>query len=111
MLAVMGWTDDRQDIVAPGLLWELAEEIIRAADGASSEAHVIEFRADGWTIQHPLSCRPNLFACRVNRAAERDLANIDRPPFLGRYECAANDLGDRLHIGDRVDQEDARADG
>lgn len=65
--------------------------------------HIIEFRPDGWTIKHPLACRPNLFACRVNRAAERDLANIDGPPYLGQYECSANDLGDRLHIGDRVD--------
>lgn len=75
----------------------------RLAPPDDSPFHIIEFRPDGWTIKHPLACRPNLFACRVNRAAERDLANIDGPPYLGQYECSANDFGDRLHIGDRVD--------
>ena len=47
--------------------------------------HVIEFRENGWTIKHPLICRPNLFDCEVNRAAERD---IDGPPQqLGRFVC------------------------
>jgi hypothetical protein len=48
--------------------------------------HVIDFRGDGWTIRHPLSCRPNLFDCPVNRAAELDLT--EPPDLLGRYECA-----------------------
>lgn len=118
-LEVLGWPDDREDPAACpaplddvgyplGMYWELAEDVIRAADAASSEQHVIEIRADGWTIQHPLSCRPRLFECPVNRAAE---ATLDGPPApAGRYECGVNDIGDRFLLGDRVDQE-VRADG
>jgi hypothetical protein len=66
--------------------------------------HVIEFRPDGWTIMHPLSCRPNLFECPVNRVAEMDLGALGGPPVPpGRYECELNDLGDRLLIGDRIE--------
>jgi hypothetical protein len=56
--------------------------------------HVIEVREDGWTIMHPLVCRPNLFDCPVNRVAE-----LTRPDALGRFECELNDTGDRLLIG------------
>jgi len=121
-LEVLGWPDDRADPAtcpAPldevdyplGVYWELAEDVIRAADAASSEQHVIEIRTDGWTIQHPLSCRPNLFDCPVNRVAEADLEPLTGPPAPpGRYECGVNDIGDRFLLGDRVDQE-VRSDG
>lgn len=73
-------------------------------DGDTDCRHIIEFRADGWTIKHPLACRPNLFDCRVNRVAEVDLGAIDEPPAPpGRYECWLNDLGDRICIGDRIE--------
>lgn len=65
------------------------------------EGHVIEFREDGWTISHPLSCRPKLFDCLVNRVAEKELSK--RPDVLGRFECELNDIGDRLLIGDRIE--------
>ena len=72
---------------------------------------IIEIRAAGWTIQHPLSCRPNLFDCPVNRVGEADMASLDCPPAPpGRYACGINDLGDRFEIYDRVDQE-VRTDG
>lgn len=63
--------------------------------------HLIELRADGWTIKHPLACRPDLFACKVNRASEQD----PPPPEVddGVYRCDANDAGDLLLIGDRID--------
>ncbi|MFI2650180.1 DUF6085 family protein [Micromonospora fulviviridis] len=126
-LEVLGWPDDRADpATAPapldecdyplGLHWKLAEDVIRAADAASSEQHVIEFRADGWTIQHPLSCRPNLFDCPVNRAAERGMAGLDGPPAPpGRYACALGSPeepgGDWFYIGDRVDQDEVPTNG
>lgn len=64
--------------------------------------HIIEFRPDGWTIKHPLSCRiGDLFGCRVNLAAE----DLDGPPVPpGRYEASVSDIDGRLQIGDRVDQ-------
>ncbi|MEU4592903.1 DUF6085 family protein [Micromonospora aurantiaca (nom. illeg.)] len=112
VLGVMGWYDDREHTELAGVLWELAEEVIRAADAASSETHVIEIRPDGWTIQHPLSCRPDLFNCPVNRVGEAEMGSLNCPPAPpGRYECGINDLGDRFLLGDRVDQEEVRTDG
>jgi hypothetical protein len=54
-----------------------------------NEPHLIEFRAGGWTIQHPLRCRPNLFACAVNRVGEQ----LPGPPQrgIGVYECDLQD--------------------
>lgn len=53
-----------------------------------SEPHVIEVRTDGFTLQHPLVCRPRLFECSYNRAAER----LDVPPCApGLYVCLLYD--------------------
>lgn len=54
--------------------------------------HLIDFGAHGWTIKHPLSCRPNLFDCPVNRAAEQQ---IDGEPAQGpgRYIVTVRDDG------------------
>jgi hypothetical protein len=75
----------------------------RDAELDDNPHHIIEFRAGGWTIKHPLSCRPRLFDCAVNRLAEQQ---VDGPPqgVTGRFEVGVNDLGDRLLIGDRIDQ-------
>lgn len=69
------------------------------AAGAELAEHVIEFRTDGWTIMHPLACRPALFDCPVNRAAERDLT---APPDVdpGRYVIRLVD--GQLVIGEPV---------
>lgn len=62
-----------------------------------SDHHVIEFREHGWTLQHPLSCRPDLFACPVNHAAKGRGRHE-----LGRYECR---LGNgRLIVGNRIEE-------
>lgn len=34
-----------------------------------SDIHVLRISDEGWTIQHPLACRPNLFECESNRIA------------------------------------------
>lgn len=69
--------------------------------------HIIDLRADGWTIMHPLACRPQLFECPVNRAAEKHL--FGPPAELGRYECWADGRLDDISageflVGGRVDQ-------
>jgi hypothetical protein len=88
----------RQAVVVRDALNRWLEDI-----GAERTGHVIEFREDGWTILHPLGCRPKLFDCQVNRVAERELTK--RPDVLGRFECELNDIGDRLLIGDRVESD------
>jgi hypothetical protein len=71
------------------------------------EPHLIEFRPDGWTIQHPVRCRPNLFACPVNRVAGEQ---VDGPPAsgLGVYECDVDD-GGTLVLDYSTRREDADA--
>lgn len=73
-------------------LRDLDAGVITAEDLAAAgldPGHVVDLRADGWTIQHPLTCRTDLFACPVNRAAERDLTG---PPHeFGRFECGVED--------------------
>lgn len=114
-LGVLGWPDDRDvagrdpespSYLPPGTTWELVEDVIRAADEAADPEtrHVIEFRADGWTLKHPLACRPDLFACPLNQVAEEMSGPLAAP---GRYEVELNDLGDRLCILDRIDLPEA----
>lgn len=63
--------------------------------------HLIQIREDGFTIQHPLACRPNLFDCPVNKLAQKDL-KVMPPVGPGIYKCEINTAG-VLVIGDRVD--------
>jgi hypothetical protein len=74
----------------------LAEQIRRQIDGGPDH-HIIDLREDGWTIQHPLSCRPDLFACPVNRAAGQALT--EPPDVLGRFPCRVGENGKSLIIG------------
>lgn len=66
------------------------------------DRHIVEFRDDGWTIQHPLACRPNLFDCEINRVASAQLTK--RPAELGRFYCDVE--AGRLRIGNRIKAED-----
>lgn len=56
----------------------------------------MEVAERGWTVHHPLSCRPNLFACAVGKAAQ----NMSGPPTseLGLYVVYVDDRG-ALAIG------------
>ncbi|GHH57571.1 DUF6085 family protein [Lentzea cavernae] len=53
--------------------------------------HVIDVREDGWTIKHPMSCRSDLFACEVNRAAGQQIKAMPAP--AGKYECGLDGAG------------------
>lgn len=60
-----------------------------AIKAALAAPHVIELRADGWTLMHPLSCRPNLFSCQINQAADHadfHTAMDDGLQAPGRFE-------------------------
>jgi hypothetical protein len=60
--------------------------------------HIVELREDGFTIMHPLSCRPNLFDCVYNWAA----AVLEPEEHeLGRFYCALLTPG-RLTIQEPV---------
>lgn len=64
--------------------------------------HIANIDKDGsWTIQHPLSCRPRLFDCLVNRVMEQTEDLRMRIPESGTYVVALDDEG-ALTIGERV---------
>ncbi len=65
-----------------------------AVDRALAAPHVIELHGDGWTIMHPLSCRPNLFDCPINRTAEDQITE----PLggVGRFEVTLDGDGTLL---------------
>ncbi len=70
--------------------------------------HVLSVHDNGWGIEHPLRCRPNLTACAVRQAAARYFETfITDPPgsFTGRFEVTV--IGDHLAIGGPV-QDDPR---
>lgn len=60
--------------------------------------HKIHLRESGWTILHPLSCRPNLFDCPVTKAAQEMPTPL---PQYGIFECWLDDNG-QIVIGDRA---------
>jgi hypothetical protein len=62
---------------------ELAQQLKDVGQWAGR--HVIDLRTDGFTIMHPLSCRPNLFDCIYNFAAA-NLGNSEHG--TGRFYCS-----------------------
>jgi hypothetical protein len=78
---------------------------IRTAIAALDDTphHVVEFREDGWTIKHPLTCRPALFDCPVNREAERTFVT---PQALGRFAISLTEDG-ALLLDELVDAQEA----
>ena len=70
------------------------------AEAVINRPHIIDLRADGWTIMHPPACHPNLFDCSVNQAAGEQ---IDGPlDFQGRFYCGLDDFG-LFYVGDSAD--------
>ena len=60
-----------------------------------SDRHIIYYGKTGWTVMHPLSCRPTgLFTCLVGSRA-RDAE--ERPQALGQYYCGLDDDGHFQH--------------
>lgn len=82
--------------IADGILSALPALGYRKVD--DNAKHIIEIRHDGWTIQHPLRCRPNLFECPYNQAAGW---MADAPVDPGRYECELDQYG-LLEVGREV---------
>jgi hypothetical protein len=54
-----------------------------AAMASIDRRHIADLRPDGYGLQHPLACRPNLLDCPVERACRAlDHPLVDEP---GRY--------------------------
>ena len=55
------------------------EEALAQVGYTSDGRHIIDFDEQGWAIQHPVECRPQLLDCPVNRA----MMFVSRPPTEG----------------------------
>jgi hypothetical protein len=106
-----GYADDLNAREVPEPLPPLeSDKVTRAqAEYAAAERHVIDLNENGWTIKHPLSCRPNLLDCPISTAADRDLTSP--PAEWGRYVCELDSDGSFV-VGPRVEaREEAHTDG
>lgn len=74
----------------------LPADAVRMMAVEDNDEHVIQLDPNGWTIKHPLPCRPNLFACPFNHAAV-----TIQGARLGRYTCWLDEDG-ALVIGEEI---------
>ncbi|QDY06144.1 hypothetical protein FJK98_02340 [Micromonospora sp. HM134] len=81
-------------------------QALAAYPAPSVGRHVLVVADDGtWTVEHPAGCTVHTPTGPAVICIVGDLAAEQLPTGLpgGRYEVAANDLADRLLIGDRLD--------
>jgi hypothetical protein len=68
----------------------------------SDERHLVNLTETGWTIKHPMICRPHLFTCPFNNVMPPAYdPSIPTGVYVGRLEHAPG--GFRLALDDRVD--------
>lgn len=74
------------------------------------DRHVLQISANGWAIQHPLACRPDLLSCPVHQAAgkarepmEQLSQRLNRQLGHGRYVCGVHDDA-RFYVGERIEE-------
>lgn len=76
-------------------LEEAQAEIEQLRTALNQQGHVVEFREDGWAIEHPIECRnTSLLDCPLNTLSEE----MGGPPAegLGRYRAAISEDGNLL---------------
>lgn len=82
--------------ISTDVQWYVNEIVSFAREVLSSEGkesdHIAEFRDEGWSLQHPPECRPNLIDCEVHRLVEQFAT--ERGPLVGRFkvELASGDI-------------------
>ncbi len=102
---------------AAGVIVAWLDETFRLSD----PRHLVRADPDGWTVQHPQSCRPNLFTCPWSNPAGTTYAQfmnrMEPEPAPVGYVYVGGQIPDpegpggvRLVLGDRVG-EDGQPDG
>ncbi len=58
--------------------------------------HLLKVGPEGWTLQHPIRCRPDMFACPVNQLMMRGILVRDED---GEYMASINEeVADGLYL-------------
>lgn len=69
----------------------------------TDDRHLVKVDDNGWVVQHPQSCRPNLFTCKWSEAGrEIDFYVVDPGVYVGVE--GREDGRVFMALGDRVDQ-------
>ena len=89
------------------MLYTLTDLEHRLLVEADSGMHVVEFRIDRWSIEHPLACRRrSLLACPVHAAVTNDMQHLNTLPRRpGRYTVSARENGTANIGAERLDDE------
>ena len=59
--------------------------------GQVDDRHIAQFTENGWGLQHPPSCRPDLLSCELHRAVEQNASSVRDDLGVGRYEVSKKD--------------------
>lgn len=58
-------------------------------DAALPHEHILELRETGWTLAHPVACRPDMLGCVYQRRLSAWLSTVNGPPEPpGRYRVS-----------------------
>lgn len=69
-----------------------AQHEIDILTGALQQSeHFIVFSTDGWSIEHLVSCRPNMTDCEYHKAAQVVYGRLGVPYTSGRYKMTLYD--------------------
>jgi hypothetical protein len=100
--ALLGWAREHRMMsegpIAEGLRVEARDRLLAALaeldvdEHLVSDTHVATFAEAGWGLQHPISCRPDLLACRADRWL-RSFVEEASVPAPGRYRVLISDRG------------------
>lgn len=86
--AALALAEIQRGVVDPQHTAALTALITAVLELEGNGLHLVKVTETGYVIQHPLSCRPNLFGCPVQVAA----GVLDGPPVTpGVYEAEVGD--------------------
>lgn len=68
------------------------ERLQRLLTALTPEHHVLSLSRSGWSLQHPLECRPALNDCVLSQSLARDTSGIQHLP-PGEYDMVPNPDG------------------
>ncbi|MBM0201798.1 hypothetical protein JNW90_00845 [Micromonospora sp. STR1s_5] len=112
LLTALGREDDGHtslsqyvaDLAADRDRCALASMYDDAQPDGGEEVHVLELPAEGGhTLHHTAVCLEATDDCPLRALVVEALASGALKGVVGRYPVQVNDIGDRMHIGDRLD--------
>lgn len=70
---------------------DASEQRVAALGEAWNDKHVLHVTKDGWSLRHPVRCRPNLLGCSVHQCATAQAEEVMAEGEDGFYYCDEED--------------------